>query len=258
MTEISRIDLYNLIWSEPTTKIAERFERSDVWISKICKQYNIPKPPRGYWAKLNSGRVVKQIPLPKKDENPCIYFRKNIAFIKKNNNKISRCLKNTKSKVEENLKKNSSHEIVHRFQEILLSCAISSSGVANFEPLQVSPDSFERALRILNALFNIISEHGFVKFDEYIILLINNNEFKVRIIEELLRRKIECSPKSLRGEYEFYFDRYEWEYFPSGKLKIEILKPILFGNRKLWRDTELKSLEMQMAAFINFLMSYSK
>jgi hypothetical protein len=79
--KITRKELYELIWSEPTTKVAEKFQRSDVCLSKICKQYNIPKPPRGYWAKKNSGVSVKQVPLPKSNDNPVIVFGRNPFFV---------------------------------------------------------------------------------------------------------------------------------------------------------------------------------
>jgi hypothetical protein len=44
-------ELYNLIWSMPTSKIAEDYKVSDKAIEKWCKSYEINKPPRGYWMK---------------------------------------------------------------------------------------------------------------------------------------------------------------------------------------------------------------
>jgi len=43
--------LQKLIWEKPTTTIAKEFNVSDVAISKLCKQYGIKKPGRGYWTK---------------------------------------------------------------------------------------------------------------------------------------------------------------------------------------------------------------
>lgn len=39
-----------LIWSTPTTKIAQSLGVSDKAIEKWCKLYKIDKPPIGYWA----------------------------------------------------------------------------------------------------------------------------------------------------------------------------------------------------------------
>ena len=48
----SKEQLELLVWSIPTTKIAKSFGVSDVAVSKWCKIYEIDKPPRGYWAKM--------------------------------------------------------------------------------------------------------------------------------------------------------------------------------------------------------------
>jgi hypothetical protein len=44
-------ELYKLVWSIPTTKIAKQFGVTDGAVAKWCKKYNIEKPPRGYWTK---------------------------------------------------------------------------------------------------------------------------------------------------------------------------------------------------------------
>ncbi len=43
-------ELLKLLWSKSTIQIAKQYKVSDVAISKWAKYYNIPKPPRGYWA----------------------------------------------------------------------------------------------------------------------------------------------------------------------------------------------------------------
>lgn len=60
--EISKEDLLVLVWSYPTTKVGEMLGVSDVAISKRCKLLNIPKPPRGYWRKVETGLIIPQIP----------------------------------------------------------------------------------------------------------------------------------------------------------------------------------------------------
>lgn len=48
----SKEELEKLLWQIPTVQIAAQFGVSDVAIAKWAKSYNLPKPPRGYWAKL--------------------------------------------------------------------------------------------------------------------------------------------------------------------------------------------------------------
>jgi hypothetical protein len=47
--------LYEEVWSEPTQRVAQRYGISDVALSKVCAQLQVPKPPRGYWAKKEAG-----------------------------------------------------------------------------------------------------------------------------------------------------------------------------------------------------------
>lgn len=64
ISEYSRQELYDLIWSTPASKLAAEFEISDVAVAKRCKKLNIPRPSRGYWAKIAAGQTPRKIPLP--------------------------------------------------------------------------------------------------------------------------------------------------------------------------------------------------
>lgn len=46
-------ELEKLLWEKPTLQIAKELGVSDKAIEKWAKIYNLNKPPRGYWAKLN-------------------------------------------------------------------------------------------------------------------------------------------------------------------------------------------------------------
>jgi hypothetical protein len=48
--------LYEEVWTEPTQKVAQRYGVSDVAIAKACSLLDIPKPPRGYWARKAAGQ----------------------------------------------------------------------------------------------------------------------------------------------------------------------------------------------------------
>lgn len=65
----SREQFYEKIWSSPATKLAKEIGLSDVMIGKICKEYDIPKPYPGYWAKLRHGKSPKKSRLPKNDDS---------------------------------------------------------------------------------------------------------------------------------------------------------------------------------------------
>lgn len=46
-------EMKSLVFEKPTVQIASDLGVSDVAIARFCKNNNIPKPPRGYWAKKN-------------------------------------------------------------------------------------------------------------------------------------------------------------------------------------------------------------
>ena len=63
-SRISREQLYEEVWAEPVTKVAERYGVSGVAVAKWCRKLNVPRPGRGYWAQKSAGHRVKQLPLP--------------------------------------------------------------------------------------------------------------------------------------------------------------------------------------------------
>lgn len=71
--EITRKELYELIWKEPVTKVAEKLGFHAPLLRKYCHQLNIPTPSSGYWSKLKFGKPVEIPALPEYiDEVPSI------------------------------------------------------------------------------------------------------------------------------------------------------------------------------------------
>ena len=65
---ISRSKLYEQVWTVAITRLSKKHGLSDVGLAKICKKHNIPRPPRGYWARKAAGYNVKRLPLPPGDD----------------------------------------------------------------------------------------------------------------------------------------------------------------------------------------------
>ena len=51
MATINRKELYKKVWEMPITQLSKEYGLSDVGLAKICKKHNVPRPPRGYWAR---------------------------------------------------------------------------------------------------------------------------------------------------------------------------------------------------------------
>lgn len=59
---VTREELHNDVWSMPTTKVAEKYGVSDKAINKRCKKLEVEKPYRGYWTKVEYGKIKHEIP----------------------------------------------------------------------------------------------------------------------------------------------------------------------------------------------------
>jgi hypothetical protein len=65
MPTLTRQELYEQVWATPTVRLAKQYGISDVAIAKICRWHRmIPKPPLGYWARVQHGQKVSRKPLP--------------------------------------------------------------------------------------------------------------------------------------------------------------------------------------------------
>lgn len=61
--DISREELFALIWEKPTVEVARDMGISDVAVAKLCARLQVPKPPWGYWARIEAGQAPRRPPL---------------------------------------------------------------------------------------------------------------------------------------------------------------------------------------------------
>jgi hypothetical protein len=64
---LTREQLYELVWSEPMSRLCKTIGISDVAIAKHCRRSDVPIPERGYWNKLYAGQEVGRTSLPPRD-----------------------------------------------------------------------------------------------------------------------------------------------------------------------------------------------
>jgi hypothetical protein len=58
--------LTELVWSMPTVEVANLFGVSDVAVAKRCDRLGVPKPPRGFWRKVEAGTIKHPLGQPPK------------------------------------------------------------------------------------------------------------------------------------------------------------------------------------------------
>lgn len=62
MPVLSRAELHRAVWTEPASTLGERLGISSTWLSKLCKEADIPMPPQGHWAKSLAKRKKTRVP----------------------------------------------------------------------------------------------------------------------------------------------------------------------------------------------------
>ncbi len=135
MATIDRKELYKKVWETPITRLAREYGLSDVGFAKICKKYNIPRPPRGYWARKEAGYNIKRLPLPP-GENVTISITSNPYSRKANKNRelVARMSPSIQSEEEPIVvpeRLSSPHPLIKQSSEILNGQQPNDVGLVN-------------------------------------------------------------------------------------------------------------------------------
>jgi hypothetical protein len=64
VSNVTREHLFEEIWTEPMTTVAKRYGVSSNYLARICERLKVPRPPRGYWAKVKGAKTVRRAVLP--------------------------------------------------------------------------------------------------------------------------------------------------------------------------------------------------
>lgn len=48
IVKVTRRELYDQIWSSPMSHVSKSYGLSDVDLAKLCVDFAIPRPPRGF------------------------------------------------------------------------------------------------------------------------------------------------------------------------------------------------------------------
>ena len=262
--QIYRKDLYEQVWEVPILKLAEQYGISGVGLAKVCKKHNIPRPPRGYWAKKYAGAHVQKASLPNQNKNYLITINANSSSCRKdvsNNIKNSNILKEEIAGIHVFKRLSDPHPLIEKTRDILNQSQVDQNGLlvtisTDCLNIKVSSQSVSRALRILDSLLKHLQKQG---FDIYIkngntVINIDNIEIHVGIREEL-KKEMKPVDLNLEGYYHFRHNSYQNVFVPSGNLCLSVLNHYSDGHlQKNWRDTARKQLEDQLDKFLMTLL----
>jgi hypothetical protein len=268
--ELSREELYAIVWQEPMRTLAKRFSVSDVAMAKWCKKLHIPVPGRGYWAKKAAGHKVRQTPLrplpataerstatitptppavaaPRSDEPESVRGQR--EYEARTENLIS---------VAGDLR--SSHALVRQTTASIRAAHAPSDPYSTYkrEPrldIDVSDALFNRALRVCNAILKGLDARGFTpslgKGDDretHAVVLGQRLAFGVR---EGTKRRENPPPQKQRVNGQWiipYYQRYTFE--PSGELTLFVRNWGGHGHFRTWKDGKHRRIEEYLNEFM--------
>jgi hypothetical protein len=275
--QLKRNELYKKVWETPIWKLAKDYGLSDSGLKKICKKLNVPTPPRGYWAKLQNGYKVTQLPLPKKRPNdPDIYtINKNLAS--ENFTQDEELEQNylpdgidLSKPINVSEKLSSPHPFVKEIRSLSTNSKPDEYGLIRplgkkYLGFRTSPENLGRALRVFDRILKWFADNGYefiineksYSYDSEAYFLIYDEKIQIQIYERANRSDHVPTKKELeRGIYWIP----KWDYMPCGKLSLIINDWGYNGIRKKWTDTQTNSIEEMLNKFISsmFKIAYLK
>jgi len=235
---VSRVELFDQVWSEPLTNLAPKYGLSDVGLAKVCKKYEIPRPPVGHWAKLAHGKATPKPELPELDEADLQEIRFFRAGFEGESGQGATKPETPTVIVKEDLRK--PHRVVDQARTRLRAetgdqKGLLHTGCESGLNICVTKKSLNRALRILDALIlHWESIGGAVRSGKTGARFCRDEDGVAVSISEQIRRH----EKPNKGRY--YFKEYTYE--ATGKLTLTITGRG-DGLRRNWSDGKVQRLE---------------
>jgi len=275
---ITREELYELVWSGPLTHAAKRYGVTDVAIAKWCRKLNVPKPGRGYWQRVKTGRVAKKtalpnprkghptsVPRPRLQSTPAMELRETPQPPPGRERFPGTLVVPTELE--------NPHRLVHKTRGALRRARKDEYGIRHPKGdgvlvVRVTEEQVERALRIADALIraledagyqvatvSVVDEHG-RQTEHRSSVTIDGEDVTFYLMEKRLRTERAPTDKERRDEerWSHYPGRKYYEYGGSGKLSLVLGEPKSYGSRGRVSDTKHRPLEARLVEFVEMIL----
>ena len=167
-SSLTREQLYELVWSEPMLKIAARYDISSSYMARVCTLLNVPRPKRGYWAKLAVGKAPPKPSLPEARPGDESVWAKGGGHYSKLNKALPRPpSKRPNQKHKSSVTKRKKHPLIigakHHFEKQLYVHELGYIKPTKklLVDLVVSKPCLDKALSFANELFLLLESKGY-------------------------------------------------------------------------------------------------
>ncbi|MDW9972821.1 hypothetical protein GOB98_22845 [Sinorhizobium meliloti] len=259
---LSRRQIYDLVWSKPMNKLAAELGLSDQGLAKACRRYDIPVPPLGYWQKLAHGKVVDRPPLDSTqfDENVIVQISPGVKM-------RPRPIKAVVAKVDSSAKEphaesqteevNKPHPMLAKIRQAFERSKKPSEFVyVSVSPFKIraSPQEAERVLSLISSVIVAtpsenweirLSKHGDWE------LLVSGERVEISLTENTKNVPHVPTPAEVRDSKLYSWSKIpEFDHVQSGELKFTITNASYLGVRSNWSDGKRQTLESVLPSFI--------
>jgi hypothetical protein len=197
---ITRRQLYDQVWSTPMMQLSKTYGLSDVGLAKLCKRHNIPRPPRGYWAKLEFGHRTKKIALPDPhDDYELMHYEPKDSSVCDSDldmavKEAAAAEKLSEARIEVADTLRGAHELVSQANQEFAAAKKDEDGFLELPAkatlkIHVSKGQLRRTLRIMDALLKALNERGYASS----LGLVQSNSHSPESIQEVQRQVPEFS-----------------------------------------------------------------
>jgi hypothetical protein len=261
----SRVELFDLIWSKPLTKLGQELGISDRGLAKLCDRHKIPRPPQGYWIRLELGKAGERPALPSNSD----LLLESISFFPGSTDASlpppplpahaldhAQLAKAMEYKIPVRVGK------FHPYIELYRQRAKEPYGVDRYgriwmgrsgvDPnLKVTPKSMDRACLFLQGMINLFDTYGW-KFEEMSwkrqdsgVAGFHYNRLSIDLeIKEIVKQmphkpKID-DPKLLR-----LYGTQSYDYLPTGVFEVSVGTHIA-GLKSKWKDSDKMPVEQYL------------
>ena len=175
-TTLTRQELYDLVWENPLSKLAKKYNLSDNGLRKVCKKLDIPLPKNGYWQKIQYNKKVNKEKLSVNsivENSITLKFRDNSeTIINGIESELNQLTKEIKSELKETIifpeKLTRPLQLISDAKNDLKtkepSCFHNIKGLLNTSPgvlnITVAPQSVKRALLFMDIFIKAIQKRG--------------------------------------------------------------------------------------------------
>jgi len=252
-SKFTRKELYDLVWSEPLTTIAKKYQTSDHILRSTCKKYNIPLPKSGHWMKIQFGKSTVKETLDEDYDgsNEISFGQKEGKEIGVSNSSSEFSLIKTKIENDQNVslvvpeRLTRPDKLIVDLKESLdekESYGGNGNRIRAWDQLKVlvTKENVGRALRIMDTLIKAIKArgHDIIIKNQDTCVVIQNEEIKVSLREKTKRiivpgKYYNNSQLEPTGILTFNIEGFRPKEWKDGKLILEDQLSIILAKLEL-------------------------